>query len=355
MPLIPPDSHPISFAISSCIRSGRTGRAGERGVSVLLFNANQSRDIVRIERELGHDFKFQLLGPPSVEAAMVAASKTSAMAIRGIPEETAGYFRESAEALLSEADDPVDVIARCLAAISRKADAVQGRSLLTGEPGMATVEMKNARGRSLSASDVMYTVNKLARMSRDGDEETMFDGDVGRIEADSSDSAVFDMSIEDAKKLVAFSKNIDAGGSTFSLLKELEVDRDDMTRRNDRRRRGGRDGGPPRTGGWADRYGNRGGYNDRNGNSRESGSYKRNSYRPDHAHTGRSNRYGEGGGSESYGRGDRYNRGESRSSYGDRSGSTYGADRGSGGWNGRPQKPRGRYTQRPGSETSKNW
>lgn len=313
---------------------------------MLLFNSNQARDIVRIERELGHDFKFQLLGPPSVETAMVAASKTSAMAIRGIPDETANYFRESAEALLNDAENPVDVVARCLAAISRKADAVQARSLLTGEPGMATVEMKNGRGRSLSASDVMYTVNKLARMSRDGDEETKFDGDVGRIEADFSDSAVFDMSIEDAKKLVVFSKNVEAGGSTFTLLKELEVDRDDITRRNDRRRRSGRESGPPRTGGWADRNGSRGGYFDRSGGGRNAGSYKRSSYTPDHAHTGRSNRYGDGGGSERYDRGDRHSRDESRSSYSDRSGSIYGADRTRSTWGPRPQKPRGRYTQR---------
>ena len=82
-------------------RSGRTGRAGNKGVSVLLFNGGQSRDIVRIERELSHGFKFELAGPPSIEAALNAAAKTSAIACRGVPDATAKDFKDSAKVLLS--------------------------------------------------------------------------------------------------------------------------------------------------------------------------------------------------------------------------------------------------------------
>ena len=57
-------------------RSGRTGRAEKNGTSVVLFDYRQQRDIVRIERELGHGFKFELSGPPSVQAALNAAAKT---------------------------------------------------------------------------------------------------------------------------------------------------------------------------------------------------------------------------------------------------------------------------------------
>jgi ATP-dependent RNA helicase DDX21 len=175
-------------------RSGRTGRAGNKGVSVLLFGRNQQRDIVRIERDLGHGFKFDLAGPPSIEAALRASAKTSAVACSGIPDETSQYFKEAAKALLGE-ENAEDVVARCLAAISRRSTSVQSRSLITGELGLATVEMTNSRGRPVSPGDVMFTVGKLSRMSRQEGDVT-FDSDVGKIQANTETGvAFFDMGV----------------------------------------------------------------------------------------------------------------------------------------------------------------
>jgi ATP-dependent RNA helicase DDX21 len=249
-------------------RSGRTGRAGKKGVSVLLFNNKQARDIVRIERDLGHGFKFDLVGPPSVEAVLAAAAKTSAIACKGIPDETAAYFNVSAAALLEEYDDPRDVVARCLAAISRRSTEVQSRSLLTGEVGLATIEMKNVNGRALSPNDVMFTVSKLARMSQK-EGVSPFEGNLGRIQTNDGGSAYFDLPIDNAKKLIEFSKGIDAGGSVFSLLKEMEIERDRYFGSDDRYGRGGRGGGGDRFGrsGSGDRFG-------RGDSSRGGGDYR---------------------------------------------------------------------------------
>lgn len=138
-------------------RSGRTGRAGNKGVSVLLFGRNQQHEVVRIEQDLGHGFKFELAGPPSTKAALRAAAKTSAVACSAIPDETTEYFRESAKTMLEE-DDAETVVARCLAAISRRSTQVLSRSLLSGEAGMATVMMKRDDQRQVGVKDVLFSV-----------------------------------------------------------------------------------------------------------------------------------------------------------------------------------------------------
>lgn len=261
-------------------RSGRTGRAGSKGTSVLLFDPRQARDIVKIERSVGHGFKFELAGPPSSEAALIAASKTSAIACRSIPEETAQYFKEAASKLLESGEAPEDIVAKCLAAISRRASTVESRSLLTGESGLATVEMSNSRGRAVTPGDVMYTISKLSRMSKQS-EDLAFDGDVGKIKATPQTGiAVFDLGVEDAKKLIEFAKDIDAGGAEFKILKELELERD----RNFGRMNGGR-GGRGR-GGYGGRGGGRGG--------RGRGNY--NSYERRGSYGGGRGGYGRGGG-----------------------------------------------------------
>lgn len=304
-------------------RSGRTGRAGNKGVSVLMFGRNQQRDIVRIERDLGHGFKFDLAGPPSIEAALRAAAKTSAVACSTIPDDTAQYFKEAAQALLDEGESAEDVVARCLAAISKRTTQVQSRSLITGEAGLATIEMTNSRGRPVSPGDVMFTVGKLSRMSRSEGDLT-FDSDVGKIQANPETGvAFFDMGVsfvlasvelyrapvftnnlfvqvEDAKRLVEFSKDIDAGGASFTILEEMEIERDrNFGRQPNRGRFGGNGRGNGRgnynRNGYQGRGGG-GGYQGRGGGGGYQGRRRENRW-SNHENRG-GNRYdrGEGGG-----------------------------------------------------------
>jgi len=278
-------------------RSGRTGRAGNSGTSVLLFNQREARDIVNIERGLGHGFKFELVGPPSIEAALGAAAKTSAIACAAIPEDTATYFKEAAATLLESSNDPEDIVAKCLAAISRRASEVQSRSLLTGELGMATVEMSNVKGRAVSPGDVMFTVSKLSRMSRhEGD--TVFDNDVGKIQSNpETGTAIFDMGVEDAKKLINFSKDVEAGGAAFTILKEMEIERgSNFGKTFDRRGGGGRFNRDRRGGGGGG--GDRGRNNYGGGNPRNTHGHSNSHYRPRSKSNidGRQRDGGDGGG-----------------------------------------------------------
>lgn len=287
-------------------RSGRTGRAGSSGVSVLLFGPRQEHDIVRIERDLGHGFQFELCGPPSIESALRAAAKTSAVASRSIPDETSQFFKEAAASLLKE-DDAEDVVARCLAAISRRSTEVNSRSLITGEIGMATVEMSNSRGRPVSPGDVMFTVSKLSRMSRqEGD--LIFENEIGKIQANPDTGvANFDMSVEDAKKLVEFSKSVDAGGAVFSILNEIEIERDHNFGRMGRGGGGGRFDNNRRGGGGGGGYrgdNRREGYQGRPSGIAGSGSFRRESRFSSHDQRGAQRNDRNGNDRNSYSRRD---------------------------------------------------
>ena len=329
-------------------RSGRTGRAGNKGVSILLFSSGQSRDIVRIERDLGHGFKFELAGPPTTEAALRAAATTSAIACKQIPDETAEYFMDAATKLL-QTENAADIVARCLAAISKRTATVQTRSLLTGEVGQVTVKMSNASGRPLTSRDVMFTVGKLARLSNrdeDGNSEGSFSSDVGTIQVNADTGAVlFDMDFDEAKKMIEFSKGIDTG-SDFEIVKELEIERGSDFGRGF----GGRGGGRGGRGGGGSSYGRGGGGGSSYGRGGGGGSsYGRGG--------GGGSSYGRGGGGSSYSRGgdDSYGErggGRGSSSYGSGSGrgsssrstgSPYGEGRSSIGSSGRGGGSRNRY------------
>ncbi|GMH46868.1 hypothetical protein TrRE_jg12913 [Triparma retinervis] len=159
-------------------RSGRTGRAGRSGTSILLFTPREAGDVIKIERSLGHGFKFDLTGPPTAAAALAAAAKTSALACTSVPMETRAHFQQAADGLLESGEDPASIIAACLAAISKRSATVVSKSLLTGQQGFMTLKIssdKEAGRNGVSSGDVMFAVTKLAEAARaemvDGDED----------------------------------------------------------------------------------------------------------------------------------------------------------------------------------------
>jgi superfamily II DNA/RNA helicase len=322
----------------------RNGRIGNLGVSVLLFDSTQKRDIDRIKHYLGHQFKFDIQGPPTIERALKAVAITSAIVSKSIPVAISKHFRSAARKLLEEemkveetetdgsekmsttttVVDPELIVAQCLAAISRRStDAPQSRSLLSGENGLATVRMSNMLGRPVSATDAMFTVRKLSQMSRQSKNtvEEEFDSSLDKIQVDPTNpsSVLFDMNLDDAQNLIAFSKDIHVGGIQFELVQELEIERARNFGRvpskngNNNNNRGGSSGG----GGRFSRGLSSSSYDSR---SLSPASCRGAGHR-DHAHTGRSNRYvGGGGGSGSYDRssggGDTYGRNGISSSIG---------------------------------------
>lgn len=215
-------------------RSGRTGRAGRKGTSILLFSGGEERKLSMYERSL--QFKFVRAGPPSpfeiTNAGAIYASKKLGKVemdvvrhflphartlidkgLQGyendIGDNLAGEQKEDEvtnevmQPKLEEADaesvtvvrevysahEVEELMARAIAAISGR-QTITSRSLLTGEPGMTTLQVdavfrngsqpstmrdwqKLTAGvlkRSLSINNIRFGKTSLAKTNKDGTE-----------------------------------------------------------------------------------------------------------------------------------------------------------------------------------------
>jgi len=139
-------------------RSGRTGRAGREGVSIVLYAEREGRALQMLERRA--NVKFKRGGPPSLESVMEAAAALVPERLASVDEQVLPFFTDSAEALLAQ-PDAASRVAAALALIAGKREISQ-RSLLTGEEQLKTLLVSSTDGAQLVPGDVMATVSALA-------------------------------------------------------------------------------------------------------------------------------------------------------------------------------------------------
>lgn len=129
-------------------RSGRTGRAGRNGTSVVLYIGSEDRKLSMYESAL--NFKFEKVGPPSAKQISEACSVLAAKRISNINPTVAKLFsahaRELIEAATPEggspsAEDMEELVSKCLAAISNR-QSIASRSMLTGEENLVTIQVE---------------------------------------------------------------------------------------------------------------------------------------------------------------------------------------------------------------------
>jgi hypothetical protein len=118
-------------------RTGRTGRMGAGGTSILLFDptAGETALLPVLERVMGATFEFA--DAPQVGARLRAAGELAQRRISAVPDEAARLFEQDAQALLDE-HGPL-ALARALAALGGLAQPLAPRSLLDGRDGVVTV------------------------------------------------------------------------------------------------------------------------------------------------------------------------------------------------------------------------
>jgi ATP-dependent RNA helicase DDX21 len=118
-------------------RSGRTGRAGRKGVAITLFTIKQEYLISAIEQKIGHTIRR--IGTPQPSDIIKGVAKTMPDALAKVHESIPPLFTEVAKELIIEYGE-VEALARALAAASGYDKALTSRSLLSGSEGFVTMQ-----------------------------------------------------------------------------------------------------------------------------------------------------------------------------------------------------------------------
>lgn len=127
-------------------RSGRTGRAGESGVSVTLVDRKKEGLVPLIERRAG--LKFERVGAPQPKDMAQASASRAAAQMAAVDSSVASWFLPAAQKVLSaaaESDEDADAaaakqLARALAVIAG-CGKMAARSLLTAHEGFVTLHL----------------------------------------------------------------------------------------------------------------------------------------------------------------------------------------------------------------------
>lgn len=120
-------------------RSGRTGRAGRNGVSVVIHGPGQLAQLRAVEKSTG--IKFKRITPPSADDIIKASASDAERFIEEISPDVVEKFRDFAQALVEKLG-AVEALAAALAHISNTKE-IKSRSLITGEEGFITYLLKS--------------------------------------------------------------------------------------------------------------------------------------------------------------------------------------------------------------------
>ncbi|PSR93392.1 DEAD-box ATP-dependent RNA helicase [Actinidia chinensis var. chinensis] len=232
-------------------RSGRTGRAGNTGVAVMLYDPRRS-NISRIERESG--VKFEHISAPQPADIAKAAGSEAAETITKVSDSVIPIFKSAAEELLNASGlSPVELLAKALAKTAGYTE-IKSRSLLSSMENHVTVLLQSGRP--------MYTLSFVYGVLRRFLPEEKVESVKGIALTADGKGAVFDVPAEDLDTFLAGQEN--AAGVSLDVVKELPCLQERDQSRGGRFGSGGRGGfGDRRSGGGGRFSGGRGGFSDR--------------------------------------------------------------------------------------------
>ncbi|XP_010458375.1 PREDICTED: DEAD-box ATP-dependent RNA helicase 7-like isoform X2 [Camelina sativa] len=190
-------------------RSGRTGRAGNTGVAVTLYESRKS-SISRIEKEAG--IKFEYLSAPQPDDIARAGGMDAAEKIKQVCDSVVPAFLEAAKNLLESSGLSAEVLLAKALAKTAGFTEIKKRSLLTSMENHVTLHLE--AGREIYSPSYVYGM--LRRV--------LPEDKVERIEglsltADKS-GAVFDVVQSDLDLFLAAGQK-NAGSMSLEVVKEM--------------------------------------------------------------------------------------------------------------------------------------
>ncbi|XP_010940916.1 DEAD-box ATP-dependent RNA helicase 7 [Elaeis guineensis] len=217
-------------------RSGRTGRAGNTGVAILLYEPRYSSSISRLERESG--VKFEHISAPQPADVAEYVGSDAARAISNVSDSVIPVFQSQAEQLLSSSGlSAVHLLAKALAKAAGYTD-IKKRSLLSSIESHVTL--------LLQAGKTIYSPAFAFGILRGFLPNEKIEGVKGLSLTADGMGAVFDVPADDVNAFTGGQEN--ANMATIEVLKSLPpLQCKDQSRGGDKRR--GRFGGGRFSGG----------------------------------------------------------------------------------------------------------
>ncbi|PWA92671.1 DEAD-box ATP-dependent RNA helicase 7 [Artemisia annua] len=189
-------------------RSGRTGRAGNTGVAITLYEPRKG-NIAKLEREAG--VKFEHVSAPQPADIAKAAGGDAAEAINSVSDSVIPVFKAAAAELLESSGlSPVELLAKALAK-SIGYTEIKKRSVLTSMENYVTLLLE--AGRPCYTPSFAYGV--LRRFLPEDKVESI----QGLALTADQRGAVFDVAAADVDIFLAGQEN--ATGVSLQVVKEL--------------------------------------------------------------------------------------------------------------------------------------
>lgn len=195
-------------------RSGRTGRAGLKGTTIVMVTKDEVHGFHRTLRETKTE--IEMIAPPTPRDVMQSSTKHVLEKMTKVQPEVLKFFEPAAQKLMGTGDGE-QILAASLALLAGFHKVPTQRSLLTQEDGKVTVRLLARPGRMSNLGSVIGVVSEILGHKLDSQ-------DIGKVEMisdkeTSMTGALFDLPLECAMQLL---KNAAESGDE---LKGVRVDR----------------------------------------------------------------------------------------------------------------------------------